>query len=228
MVILLKELRMGYYSRKRRRIDFIRMVLLMSPLTNNQYYMYLDRLDRVSAHPPVISSRMRYLMEKDPGLLTKVRRLINDHERERLTKINNNRLMESNKIKIPRTELRIGNTVRDFSTKGHRTVTAGMLSNWYKLHEPPYEGYEPIEISENDLLARGFKKLDDRCFKFPNSGWDLFKRFDRSGVFFWSIDNGECDLDLYIGYLHQLQNIYFALTEKELVVTINENNSTID
>ena len=122
------------------------------------------------------------------------------------------------KTRLAKTELRIGNSIRDVQTKGIKKVTVGMLSNWERLHSPPYGGYEPVEITESELLKYGFRKVDDRTFKFPKSNWEVFKRVDRSGVFFWSIDSGECDLDLYIGYVHQLQNVYFALTERELEV----------
>ena len=89
-----------------------------------------------------------------------------------------------------------------------------MLSNWERLHSPPHEGYEPVEITESELLKYGFRKIDERTFKFPKSNWELF----RDNGFFWSIDNGLCGLGLNIGYVHQLQNVYFALTERELEV----------
>ena len=115
---------------------------------------------------------------------------------------------------LAKTELRIGNSIRDAQTKGIKKVTTGMLSNWERLHSPPHEGYEPVEITESELLKYGFRKIDERTFKFPKSNWELF----RDNGFFWSIDNGLCGLGLHIGYVHQLQNVYFALTERELEV----------
>ena len=118
------------------------------------------------------------------------------------------------KTRLAKTELRIGNSIRDAQTKGIKKVTTGMLYNWERLHSPPHEGYEPVEITESELLKYGFRMIDERTFKFPKSNWELF----RDNGFFWSIDNGLCGLGLNIGYVHQLQNVYFALTERELEV----------
>ena len=118
------------------------------------------------------------------------------------------------KTRLAKTELRIGNSIRDAQTKGIKKVTTGMLSNWERLHSPPHEGYEPVEITESELLKYGFRKIDERTFKFPKSNWELWS----TDGFFWSTDNGLYSLGLRICYIHQLQNLYFALTERELEV----------
>lgn len=70
--------------------------------------------------------------------------------------------------------------------------------------------YEPIELTEEILLKCGFEY--DGAFYF------------KDGIFLEYEDNSlrlDCMSDsVNIKYLHQLQNLYFALTNKELNVKL--------
>ena len=71
---------------------------------------------------------------------------------------------------------------------------------------------EPIPIIEEWLFKFGFESLDNKLL-FNNGYFDLiFKDNEISlGV------EGQL-LSLYIDYIHQLQNLYFALTNEELTL----------
>lgn len=117
-------------------------------------------------------------------------------------------------------ELRIGNFVMD---RGGKVL---LIDHWEyenKISEKRVDGLQPftefveylqpIPLTEEWLLKFGFKKLftlahQDSCYRI-----DLF-RIDLFGEYFdlWH-DNHPI---ISIEYVHQLQNLYFALTNKEL------------
>ena len=70
-------------------------------------------------------------------------------------------------------------------------------------------GYEPVELTEEWLLKMGFRKLD--TYSFVNNSIFIYDR--KRGFVYGSIN-----LDLMIESVHQLQNLYFALTRKELTI----------
>jgi hypothetical protein len=78
--------------------------------------------------------------------------------------------------------------------------------------------YEPISITEEWLLKFGFEfnKSRSRFNVFENDAFSLFCSFDQANGFqiWFETELSECPLNLE--YIHQLQNLYFALTQKEL------------
>lgn len=117
--------------------------------------------------------------------------------------------------------LRIGNWM---SVSGKYGQIAELLVNVFSFkHGYAFESYDyiqPIPLTEQILLKCRFEKS-------PLPNWDYFKRVSalnlnaRKGG-----DNIYFELgDIYLGdsnlkYLHQLQNIYYSLTGKELTVNI--------
>ena len=77
--------------------------------------------------------------------------------------------------------------------------------------------YSPIELTEDWLLKMRFEKL----------GWDYwngpvyFELADcGNGEWINSINCHEYDNGVKIKYVHQLQNLYFALTNTELTINL--------
>ena len=113
------------------------------------------------------------------------------------------------------TELRIGNLVK-----------RSRHSNWQERHwgeeievgynemylcslQETTDWYEPIPLTEKWLLKFGFKhiKTNNCIYWFLNN------------VDVWELNGGFAnDLDLPIQHVHQLQNLYYALTNKELTI----------
>ena len=109
---------------------------------------------------------------------------------------------------IQANELRIGNLIKHVSKKDEYLETdVQRLANVSRNPIP----YKPIPLSEEWLLKFGFK------YDKPH---DLFSKY---GFDIQLLDDG---IEFYIGeygsyftllnYVHQLQNLYFALTQTEL------------
>ena len=116
---------------------------------------------------------------------------------------------------IKETELRIGNILLLDNTKIIRllwvknnkccVMQVGVI---YPSAIVDIERLQPIELTEEILLKCGFKKGFE-----GGTLWYLDNFFVASLDFiYWS--------DIKIKHLHQLQNIYFALSKKELEINM--------
>jgi hypothetical protein len=100
-------------------------------------------------------------------------------------------------------ELRIGNLLENgkvISTNDHRSVFVG--NNWYLTQD-----LKPIELTEEWLQKFGFELYDSVEFRhfYRKNDFDLDENYQ------------PIDFDcIEIKYVHQLQNLYFALTGQEL------------
>lgn len=105
------------------------------------------------------------------------------------------------------TEIRIGNYIK---RKG-LVVQVDEQTFWDMKNNP--EEYEPIELNKDWLYRLGFKSFD--CFdgtKYTKNLIEVFKPLDENIVFIDYSRSG----NNYFKYVHQLQNIYHALTLEEL------------
>lgn len=129
-------------------------------------------------------------------------------------------------------DLRIGNFV--YLTKDNFiTVKAYELDGYdiYKLSESDCADIKGIPISEEWLLKLGFqrqnhskdwfvKDLVDGFTLYYNFGSALYKGLTLEGNGGYDFE-GDVDLK-HIKYVHQLQNLYFALTGEELTIKERE------
>lgn len=116
-------------------------------------------------------------------------------------------------------ELRIGNYFQDyegivFNVHG---ISIGEVENtvWYANEFGFYldEGeYRPVVLTEEWLRKLGFKELKDTDIDtWWKLGWIINK--DADGKWF-TVKGDKVILD----YVHELQNLYFAITKKELTI----------
>jgi len=110
-------------------------------------------------------------------------------------------------------ELRIGNLVNHKFGELEYSEVKGLGEDYVDIKEvtwefPDVEDFEPIPLTEDWLLKFGFKRWGKDCFYLGvvkihhrQRGFVLAKRY---GV---------------IKHVHELQNLYFALTGKELQFT---------
>jgi hypothetical protein len=102
-------------------------------------------------------------------------------------------------------ELRIGNLLENGKVIGsndHRSVFVG--NNWYLTQD-----LKPIELT--------YQWLDKLGFEFKDAG--DFGHYYSLDNFDLNQDYQPIDFDcIEIKYVHQLQNLYFALTGKELEI----------
>ena len=125
---------------------------------------------------------------------------------------------------ITASELRIGNYVFD----GNRELTQvksiieGAINyeldygNLWANQECYFENLNPIPITEEWLLKFGFEKCEYLKNTWDNGSIIISLKYD---IFYYELLNGTVD----IKYIHQLQNLYFALTGKELIYGNNPN-----
>ena len=123
-------------------------------------------------------------------------------------------------------ELRIGNYYQYAGNSGIVTTSLkGIKINEFGFYSDldgtNLEICKPIPLTEEILLKCGLKRtLYDSSYELKDFSIFLDKRI-RENIYIqcekrnWNVLNG-----LRIDYLHQLQNLYFALTNEELTVNL--------
>ena len=96
-------------------------------------------------------------------------------------------------------ELRIGNIVK-------QGIIESIGSSLIEVSDTIYESevIEPIQLTEEWLLKFGFRKVYKTCYQYKD--FILDDRFIMMDI----------DITIQLKYVHQLQNLYFALNDKEL------------
>ena len=118
-------------------------------------------------------------------------------------------------VMINANELRIGNCVRHPDTA--YTHREWGMSDWRFAYDfPEYmENISPIALTEEWLLKFGFEKEKEgsNYYKGCLYWWsgDFYQEFYNEGAESLMISQG-------VKYVHQLQNLYFALTGIELTI----------
>ena len=118
------------------------------------------------------------------------------------------------------TDLRIGNLVYSKETNKHQKITGLTDENPFidaiTFDYTNYDEIEPIPITEEILFNFGYRKEHGKYFK-NNS----LLRFIGEEVFYWRGEIKDAEFQEYITsikYVHQLQNLYFVITQCELTV----------
>jgi hypothetical protein len=116
-------------------------------------------------------------------------------------------------------ELRIGNIIEHphKGARGYVYVTARIISDIESTNNSI--GYKPILLTEEWLKKLGFEKYTD--------GWYLDKGEYPKQITVSLFDDNGFHLSYFktpIQYVHQLQNLYFALTGEELTIKQNVEN----
>ena len=78
----------------------------------------------------------------------------------------------------------------------------------------PIEEFEPIPLTEEWLLKFGFEKNDNNQFILMEGSVDILFNKDLNG---WTCDGINFSINM-TEHVHQLQNLYFALTGEELIL----------
>ena len=116
-------------------------------------------------------------------------------------------------------ELRIGNYVK--APKGARynnDVIQFGIHEFLKIAECVYdiEDFEPIPLTEEWLLKFGLTRIEcNQGEYYPYTDINIVKVDEYYRL---EVGSDEYVIGYKIKYVHQLQNLYFALTNKELTV----------
>ena len=108
-------------------------------------------------------------------------------------------------------ELRIGNYVNLIADgHEHEPDTFQWTIEDYEYYETEMFNILPIPLTKEWLVKFGFDKLE---------GWDDMFYFQIGGFQIYESNVSGYEYDGFnIKYLHQLQNLYFALTNEELTI----------
>lgn len=141
-------------------------------------------------------------------------------------------MQQKTKYKMIKTnELRIGNwlmgnmPVQVKTILCENTVGLGEGGPYYVYVEAPYKPcLEPITLTPEILEKCGFKFKEGLINNDPNHKMIYWIGYNNTKVFYLEVSKkGFVFLSqslLYVKYLHQLQNLYFSLTGKELEVNL--------
>ena len=114
-------------------------------------------------------------------------------------------------------ELRVGNFVWEEYGGLYEVININSEGFGYvDLRKPTFKcigryeigSVKPIALTEEWLVKFGFEKDDTIWIKHP-----IYGLLEKNGRFF--VELGETG-GIYVKYIHQLQNLYFALTGEEL------------
>lgn len=123
----------------------------------------------------------------------------------------NNTLINKN---VAVTEVRVGNLVQN-DRIGIFKIEIGSLLNILERPKQNKGKYQPIPLTEEWLVRFGFEKPAHSwiCGVFHLSEWDDFPLN-------WCVamNKNNAIIFLKLKYVHQLQNLYFALTNQELTI----------
>ena len=107
-------------------------------------------------------------------------------------------------------EFRLGNLIDTDYPILDKTIVVGIISRT-KINGVDISKFKPILLTEEWLLKFGFDKNDE--LNFVNFSFTVhFWSNNNSYMYNWIGGNIE------LKYVHQLQNLYFALTNKELIL----------
>ena len=130
-------------------------------------------------------------------------------------------------------ELRIGNwvlvendheTIKAITQTAFLCVLDGKGDGYMQLHKDVY----PIPLTEEWLIKFGFKKenntiysISDKLSSSEVGKWYFFKNENNSFTPHIKRENKFSWIGKEIKYVHQLQNLYFALTGEELGLQVS-------
>ena len=119
-------------------------------------------------------------------------------------------------------ELRIGNLVNS-KNDGIISITnisekSVAVSEAHCYNHIPVEFISPIQLTEEWLLKFGFKKRKNRHLFHWENKIVISEYKDEFENFFYPKTGYDIRFSNEIKYVHQLQNLYFALTGAELTV----------
>jgi hypothetical protein len=114
---------------------------------------------------------------------------------------------------IKANEIRVGNWVK-----------AVRSDCWYQVNKQNFSAYvdnihtEPIPITNEILEKCGFDYVDH--YSCIIDIWEFKKAVGGGAIFHYNSENSPRSRQVTLRYLHQLQNLYFALTGKELPISL--------
>lgn len=120
---------------------------------------------------------------------------------------------------VKASEVRIGNWVEHSGGRKPKMITCEDFWSHYDFQDGKdrFYYYDPIPLTPEILEQCGFEQSNEFDDTFRLNDFDIYYR---KGYCEWVVDDRgdtEGTKPRLIKYLHQLQNLYFALTNEELI-----------
>jgi hypothetical protein len=112
-------------------------------------------------------------------------------------------------------ELRIGNWVYHEPTIDDWEIIQANPGTMIQCEINP-EGFDPIRLTEEWLLKFGFEMINKGFFELKVGNLNFEYTKDLNNNWYMLINE---DIKVYLDYVHQFQNLYFSLTNKEIMIT---------
>ena len=120
-------------------------------------------------------------------------------------------------------ELRIGNWIEGIKIENPiRIINDSIAYNYYnerfEIDGIDIKYYKPIPLTKEWLKRFGFEKINNSLTSrlYSNKVFEIMT--DGVTFHFWIYDNCDGGFKLDIKHVHELQNLYFALTGEELTL----------
>jgi hypothetical protein len=121
-------------------------------------------------------------------------------------------------------ELRIGNIVK---VLGENRIVTGLTSGEFSSAYVKFKELipikiihlKPVELTEEWLIKLGFQSEEAFCYELD----DILINTSRELICIHTKCKNNVELEMPY-YLHELQNLYFALTKNELIVNSDKEN----
>ena len=117
------------------------------------------------------------------------------------------------------TELRIGNLIFQLGQITTIENISRSINDWERVNNKRLFDCTPIPITEEWLLKFGFTLYPSGSYCIDLFNTDNYLAFDikyNKGFVYLNIETESIKIDCH--YVHQLQNLYFALTGEELTI----------
>lgn len=125
------------------------------------------------------------------------------------------------KAKIEAKLFRIGNWIRTDQDEQIVAILCDCINTPNHLYMT-YDDFELIELDQEWFLKFGFMRTDGWWLSLPSHYLEIIPKFEYNGDRYYSPVYGhmpevECSVQLNrIRYVHELQNLFFSLTGREL------------
>lgn len=127
---------------------------------------------------------------------------------------------------IPANELRVGNIICSYTGAIREVTGEDIIKQWWFDSEPK-DGSLCAPLNPVDLTAEWLERCGFRFenYSYNNGNFSLGQNFIRDASrnydgFYLKIHLNDKKVSCVVRYLHQLQNLYFALNGEELKIEL--------
>lgn len=115
-------------------------------------------------------------------------------------------------------ELRIGNLIQHHGPLCNHIIKVDIEILSKIIREPESDFFKPIKITEEFLLKLGFYRFENCLIKGIKES-DVYFQYEIESNTVCVLSSDGCDVSLVrqvINYIHEIQNLYYAISKTEI------------